>query len=82
MRETCKGFYFCNFADFSFFFPLEKCGTYTSSMRPVYPSKTFPNHYSIVTVRIAVYYVSTPEETVRYQRVSKGSAQFVGLLKY
>uniref|UniRef100_A0A8C3JYD1 Ectonucleotide pyrophosphatase/phosphodiesterase 1 n=1 Tax=Calidris pygmaea TaxID=425635 RepID=A0A8C3JYD1_9CHAR len=27
----------------------EKCGTYTSSMRPVYPSKTFPNHYSIVT---------------------------------
>ncbi|NXI68602.1 ENPP1 phosphodiesterase, partial [Anseranas semipalmata] len=28
---------------------LRKCGTYTSSMRPVYPSKTFPNHYSIVT---------------------------------
>uniref|UniRef100_A0A8C3PNG4 Ectonucleotide pyrophosphatase/phosphodiesterase 1 n=1 Tax=Calidris pygmaea TaxID=425635 RepID=A0A8C3PNG4_9CHAR len=28
---------------------LQKCGTYTSSMRPVYPSKTFPNHYSIVT---------------------------------
>ncbi|NXH20070.1 ENPP1 phosphodiesterase, partial [Bucco capensis] len=28
---------------------LQKCGTYTSNMRPVYPSKTFPNHYSIVT---------------------------------
>ncbi|NXX43619.1 ENPP1 phosphodiesterase, partial [Tricholaema leucomelas] len=28
---------------------LQKCGTHTSSMRPVYPSKTFPNHYSIVT---------------------------------
>nr|XP_060609361.1 ectonucleotide pyrophosphatase/phosphodiesterase family member 1 [Anolis sagrei ordinatus] len=28
---------------------LRKCGTYTRSMRPVYPSKTFPNHYSIVT---------------------------------
>lgn len=56
MRETCKGFYLCNFADFSLF-PLEQCGTYTSGMRPVYPSKTFPNHYSIVTVRIPVYYV-------------------------
>uniref|UniRef100_A0A8C3BAF8 Alkaline phosphodiesterase I n=1 Tax=Cairina moschata TaxID=8855 RepID=A0A8C3BAF8_CAIMO len=28
---------------------LQKCGTFTSSMRPVYPSKTFPNHYSVVT---------------------------------
>ncbi|XP_069462785.1 ectonucleotide pyrophosphatase/phosphodiesterase family member 1 [Ambystoma mexicanum] len=28
---------------------LQKCGTYTRSMRPVYPSKTFPNHYTIVT---------------------------------
>ncbi|ELW69426.1 Ectonucleotide pyrophosphatase/phosphodiesterase family member 1 [Tupaia chinensis] len=27
----------------------ENCGTYTESMRPVYPTKTFPNHYSIVT---------------------------------
>lgn len=57
MRETCKGFYFCNFVVFSFLPPLEKCGTYTSSMRPVYPSKTFPNHYSIVTVRIPVYFI-------------------------
>ncbi|KAJ3606213.1 hypothetical protein NHX12_025733, partial [Muraenolepis orangiensis] len=28
---------------------LRRCGTTTSHMRPVYPSKTFPNHYSIVT---------------------------------
>lgn len=28
---------------------LKKCGTYTRALRPVYPSKTFPNHYSIVT---------------------------------
>ncbi|XP_069582110.1 ectonucleotide pyrophosphatase/phosphodiesterase family member 1 isoform X1 [Ranitomeya imitator] len=28
---------------------LKQCGTYTRSLRPVYPSKTFPNHYSIVT---------------------------------
>nr|XP_008120596.1 PREDICTED: ectonucleotide pyrophosphatase/phosphodiesterase family member 1 isoform X2 [Anolis carolinensis] len=28
---------------------LRKCGTYARNMRPVYPSKTFPNHYSIVT---------------------------------
>ncbi|CAL8317853.1 unnamed protein product [Merluccius merluccius] len=28
---------------------LRRCGTSTSHMRPVYPSKTFPNHYSIVT---------------------------------
>lgn len=35
---------------FFLFFYLEKCGTYTKNMRPVYPTKTFPNHYSIVTV--------------------------------
>lgn len=28
---------------------LKQCGTYTRFLRPVYPSKTFPNHYSIVT---------------------------------
>ncbi|XP_008160676.2 ectonucleotide pyrophosphatase/phosphodiesterase family member 1 [Eptesicus fuscus] len=28
---------------------LKNCGTYARNMRPVYPSKTFPNHYSIVT---------------------------------
>ncbi|KAM4772150.1 ectonucleotide pyrophosphatase/phosphodiesterase family member 1 [Rhinophrynus dorsalis] len=28
---------------------LQKCGTYTRTLRPVYPSKTFPNHYSLVT---------------------------------
>ncbi|XP_006127349.2 ectonucleotide pyrophosphatase/phosphodiesterase family member 1 [Pelodiscus sinensis] len=28
---------------------LQECGTYTANMRPVYPTKTFPNHYSIVT---------------------------------
>ncbi|MGH0156921.1 UNVERIFIED_CONTAM: hypothetical protein FKN15_032671 [Acipenser sinensis] len=27
----------------------EECGTSAPYMRPVYPSKTFPNHYSIVT---------------------------------
>ncbi|KAM5229354.1 ectonucleotide pyrophosphatase/phosphodiesterase family member 1 [Ctenodactylus gundi] len=28
---------------------LKSCGTYAKNMRPVYPSKTFPNHYSLVT---------------------------------
>ncbi|XP_067402852.1 ectonucleotide pyrophosphatase/phosphodiesterase family member 1 [Emydura macquarii macquarii] len=28
---------------------LQKCGTYTPNLRPVYPTKTFPNHYTIVT---------------------------------
>ncbi|KAG8444562.1 hypothetical protein GDO86_009646 [Hymenochirus boettgeri] len=28
---------------------LRKCGTYTRNLRPVYPSKTFPNHYSLIT---------------------------------
>ncbi|XP_003468512.3 ectonucleotide pyrophosphatase/phosphodiesterase family member 1 [Cavia porcellus] len=28
---------------------LKNCGTYTKNMRPVYPTKTFPNHYTIVT---------------------------------
>ncbi|XP_063079798.1 ectonucleotide pyrophosphatase/phosphodiesterase family member 1 [Engraulis encrasicolus] len=28
---------------------LRRCGTTASHMRPVYPTKTFPNHYTIVT---------------------------------
>ncbi|XP_058249199.1 ectonucleotide pyrophosphatase/phosphodiesterase family member 1 isoform X1 [Hemibagrus wyckioides] len=28
---------------------LRECGTSTPHMRPVYPTKTFPNHYTIVT---------------------------------
>ncbi|TSP90487.1 Ectonucleotide pyrophosphatase/phosphodiesterase family member 3 [Bagarius yarrelli] len=28
---------------------LRKCGTSSAFMQPVFPSKTFPNHYSIVT---------------------------------
>uniref|UniRef100_A0A8C5MIK6 Ectonucleotide pyrophosphatase/phosphodiesterase 3 n=1 Tax=Leptobrachium leishanense TaxID=445787 RepID=A0A8C5MIK6_9ANUR len=28
---------------------LKKCGTHSKYMRAVYPTKTFPNHYSIVT---------------------------------
>ncbi|KAF7666129.1 hypothetical protein LDENG_00120020, partial [Lucifuga dentata] len=28
---------------------LRDCGTTTPYMRPIYPTKTFPNHYSIVT---------------------------------
>ncbi|XP_068616249.1 ectonucleotide pyrophosphatase/phosphodiesterase family member 1-like, partial [Brachionichthys hirsutus] len=28
---------------------LRRCGTTTPNMRPVYPTKTFPNHYSIAT---------------------------------
>uniref|UniRef100_A0A673GKC5 Ectonucleotide pyrophosphatase/phosphodiesterase family member 1-like n=1 Tax=Sinocyclocheilus rhinocerous TaxID=307959 RepID=A0A673GKC5_9TELE len=28
---------------------LRKCGTSTPYMRPAYPTKTFPNHYTIVT---------------------------------
>uniref|UniRef100_A0ABI7XI42 SMB domain-containing protein n=1 Tax=Felis catus TaxID=9685 RepID=A0ABI7XI42_FELCA len=35
---------------------LKNCGTYTRNMRPVYPTKTFPNHYSIVTIWITAKY--------------------------
>uniref|UniRef100_A0A4W3HXZ8 Venom phosphodiesterase 2-like n=1 Tax=Callorhinchus milii TaxID=7868 RepID=A0A4W3HXZ8_CALMI len=28
---------------------LSNCGTYASHLIPVYPTKTFPNHYSIIT---------------------------------
>uniref|UniRef100_UPI00358E72E8 autotaxin isoform X2 n=1 Tax=Myxine glutinosa TaxID=7769 RepID=UPI00358E72E8 len=28
---------------------MRSCGTHAQYMRPVYPSKTFPNHYSMVT---------------------------------
>lgn len=38
-----------------FAYVLEQCGTYTRFLRPVYPSKTFPNHYSIVTVSISAF---------------------------
>ncbi|XP_047676153.1 venom phosphodiesterase-like [Tachysurus fulvidraco] len=29
---------------------LRECGTSSAFMQPVFPSKTFPNHYSIVTI--------------------------------
>ncbi|KAM9097976.1 LOW QUALITY PROTEIN: ectonucleotide pyrophosphatase/phosphodiesterase family member 1-like [Sarcophilus harrisii] len=28
---------------------LRNCGTHTTNLRPVYPTKTFPNHYTLVT---------------------------------
>nr|XP_023412724.1 ectonucleotide pyrophosphatase/phosphodiesterase family member 1 isoform X2 [Loxodonta africana] len=35
---------------------LKNCGTYTKNMRPAYPTKTFPNHYSIVTIWLTAKY--------------------------
>uniref|UniRef100_A0A9L0S9I9 Ectonucleotide pyrophosphatase/phosphodiesterase 1 n=1 Tax=Equus caballus TaxID=9796 RepID=A0A9L0S9I9_HORSE len=35
---------------------LKTCGTYAKNMRPVYPTKTFPNHYSIVTIWLTAKY--------------------------
>jgi predicted AlkP superfamily pyrophosphatase or phosphodiesterase len=29
---------------------FQKCGSYAQYMRPVYPTKTFPNHYTMATV--------------------------------
>lgn len=29
---------------------LAQCGVHAPFMRPVFPTKTFPNHYTIVTV--------------------------------
>ncbi len=29
---------------------LSECGVHVPYMRPVFPSKTFPNHYAIATV--------------------------------
>ena len=34
---------------------LRDCGVHTPYMRAAYPTLTFPNHYTIVTVHIALY---------------------------
>lgn len=37
---------------------LSECGVNAPYMRAVYPTKTYPNHYTIVTVRIfALYFI-------------------------
>ena len=33
---------------------LASCGVHVSYMRSIYPTKTFPNHYSIATVSACV----------------------------
>lgn len=38
---------------------LSKCGVHAPYMRSVYPTKTFPNHYSIVTVSFFDWYPHT-----------------------
>lgn len=35
---------------------LIECGSHAPFMYPSYPSKTFPNHYTIVTVLIPVFF--------------------------
>lgn len=34
------------------YFVTETCGIHSKYLRPVYPTKTFPNHYTIVTVSV------------------------------
>lgn len=36
--------------NFSLYFVAETCGIHSKYLRSVYPTKTFPNHYTIVTV--------------------------------
>ena len=36
--------------NFSLSFVAETCGVHSQYLRPAYPTKTFPNHYTIVTV--------------------------------
>lgn len=42
----------------------ETCGTSAPYMQAAFPSKTFPNHYTIVTVKtLTPPYIHTPAET-------------------
>uniref|UniRef100_A0A3Q2Q4G8 Ectonucleotide pyrophosphatase/phosphodiesterase 1 n=1 Tax=Fundulus heteroclitus TaxID=8078 RepID=A0A3Q2Q4G8_FUNHE len=57
---------------------LRTAGTTTSHIRPVYPTKTFPNHYSIVTVSVSVRPGSFSEmmhDVTRNASVSLGSEE-------
>jgi len=40
---------YCNFASTPTFDSLAKAGTMAQSLKPCFPTKTFPNHYSIAT---------------------------------
>lgn len=51
-KARVEGYWYKN-GQFSFYMPyliLETCGTHAKYMRAVYPTKTFVNHYTIVTV--------------------------------
>lgn len=42
----------------------ETCGTSAPYMQAAFPSKTFPNHYTIVTVKtLTLPYIHTPAQT-------------------
>uniref|UniRef100_A0A8C8M369 SMB domain-containing protein n=1 Tax=Oncorhynchus tshawytscha TaxID=74940 RepID=A0A8C8M369_ONCTS len=47
--SSCKGYLKAYGSLLPVISKLRNCGTSTSYMRPVYPTKTFPNHYTIVT---------------------------------
>ncbi|XP_053496898.1 venom phosphodiesterase-like [Ictalurus furcatus] len=54
---------------------LRKCGTSSAFMQPVFPSKTFPNHYSIVTVsRRALLYLCSCKSFYQYCLVKYDTA--------
>lgn len=44
------------------FFLAGTCGTTSPYMRPVYPTKTFPNLYTLATVSPCVFIVSLTQQ--------------------
>ncbi|MHC0442005.1 alkaline phosphatase family protein [Flavobacterium sp. 3-210] len=65
---------------------IEKEGVHAKSMKPSYPSKTFPNHYSIVTglypdhhgIINNVFYDSALKESFSLSSYAKNDSRFYG----
>lgn len=55
-------------------YTLGKCGTSSTFMQPVFPSKTFPNHYSIVTV--SIMYITVFMFLENLSRILLGKIQY------
>ncbi|WP_431244164.1 ectonucleotide pyrophosphatase/phosphodiesterase [Flavobacterium sp. P21] len=65
---------------------IEKVGVHAKSMKPSYPSKTFPNHYSIVTglypdhhgIINNVFYDATLNQAFSLSSDAKNDSRFYG----
>lgn len=56
----------------------ETCGTHSKYMRAAYPTKTFPNHYTIVTVSESLLFLRDFIQTT--QKESCGARQLTHLM--